>query len=283
MDTQKREFTGVWIPRHVIEDKDLTMTEKIVYAEIACFNICTKSNESLGERYGLSSKTISTAISSLVSRGYVENLGVVEGRYRRLVAHKDPPQLPGSLAKNGYPPTPKTSTIDNNIDNIRECTTNVVHDETSTLPVEVVDSDDIPEHFPQSMTAPLPFSPRSETPPSPKPRQVQYGNARVNFVLAQYKEQYGVSPIDRHARNIAQAFVKNVEAFLKVLPDRNFEDTVRKVFSNYGSELGEEIRPQLDTVRRRGKQMMEAAIQKHTQKQVRSTLQTIRSSYETNT
>lgn len=87
-ENYKKEFTGVWIPKHVIEDQDLSMSAKIIYAEIACFNICYKSNESLGNRYNLKKNTISLIIKSLKDKGYVEELDF-DGRKRSLKAKLD--------------------------------------------------------------------------------------------------------------------------------------------------------------------------------------------------
>ena len=86
MEEQKKEFTGVWIPKYIIEDKDLTMTQMIIYSEICCYEFCVKSNARLGERYGLKSNTISLAVRKLIQKGYVESLGVEKGRYRKLRA-----------------------------------------------------------------------------------------------------------------------------------------------------------------------------------------------------
>jgi DNA-binding Lrp family transcriptional regulator len=115
IEEQKKEFTGIWIPRHIIEDKDLTMSEMIIYSEISCFDICYKPNKSLGERWGLKERRISEIISKLESKGYIKRRGF-DGRNRQLVALKDNPVL-GRLAKKCYPDTQKNATIDNNIEN----------------------------------------------------------------------------------------------------------------------------------------------------------------------
>lgn len=111
----KKEFTGVWIPRHIIEDEDLSMSEMIIYSEIACFEICYKSNEKLGERYGLKANTISIIISKLLSKGYIKKLSF-DGRNRQLKALRDAP-IKGRLLKKSKADFEKNDTIDNNIDN----------------------------------------------------------------------------------------------------------------------------------------------------------------------
>jgi len=129
MIEQKKEFTGVWIPRHIIEDQDLSMTDRMIYAEIACFEVCYKSNEKLGERYGLKGGTISGVISKLVKKEYIEFLGVKEGRYRQLVAKKDKPKpnriqptekIVDTLREKSYTVSDKNHTIDNNKENKKE-------------------------------------------------------------------------------------------------------------------------------------------------------------------
>lgn len=127
MESQKKEFTGVWIPRHIIDDEDLTMTERIIYAEIACFIECYKSNEELGSRYKLKADTISGVVAKLIAKGYVVSLGVSGGRYRKLRALKDEPnptqgrkKILGTLGEKSYPPSEKNPTIDNTLDNTKE-------------------------------------------------------------------------------------------------------------------------------------------------------------------
>jgi DNA-binding Lrp family transcriptional regulator len=123
MSQQKKEFTGVWIPKHIIEDQNLNMTDKFVYAEIACFNVCYKSNEKLGERYGLKADTISRIVAKLKKCGYIESFSF-DGRQRQLVALKDNPNprqhrkiiqcRPGKKSKSAPENNP---TIDNNREN----------------------------------------------------------------------------------------------------------------------------------------------------------------------
>jgi DNA-binding MarR family transcriptional regulator len=89
---QKKEFTGVWIPKHILEDKKLSMRDMIIFSEIACFEVCYKSNKKLGERYSLGRVTISRSISRLIKRGYVKS-NKKTGEYRTLQASYDKPGL----------------------------------------------------------------------------------------------------------------------------------------------------------------------------------------------
>lgn len=120
---QKKEFTGVWIPKHVIEDLDLSPIEKIIYAEISCFEVCYMKNEQLGKRYGRSERTISAIINKLKARFYVEET-IFNGRMRGLVALKDSiiarqtrRKSLGRPEENFQAEQKKTSTKDNNKEN----------------------------------------------------------------------------------------------------------------------------------------------------------------------
>ena len=95
---QQKEFTGVWIPKIVIEDERLNKTDAIVYAEVACFDVCYKSNESLGKRWGLKKNTVSIAISKLKSLGYLFS-NEKTGEYRQLSVIAGNVNQRGSLRK----------------------------------------------------------------------------------------------------------------------------------------------------------------------------------------
>ena len=87
MENQKKEFTGVWIPRHIIDDEELSMSEMIIYSEIACFSICYKPNKELGIRWGLKERRISDIISNLEKKGYIKR-ACFDGRNRQLIAKR---------------------------------------------------------------------------------------------------------------------------------------------------------------------------------------------------
>ena len=128
----KREFTGVWIPRHIIEDERLKPAERLIYAEIACFEVCTMTNETLGKRAGCSEGTAQRYIQSLKSKGYIEQVGF-DGRVRKLRTLLDMPrQTPQNEEADSaktYKQTPQNEDKDNNIENIQKTTiTNVIED-----------------------------------------------------------------------------------------------------------------------------------------------------------
>ncbi len=120
---QEKEFVGLFLPKHVIEDLSLSVMEVIIYAEIACFDLCYKSNQKIGERWGVSAGRVSQIISSLKKKGYVEQV-YFDGRKRYLKAFLDKPiarqgtqKLRGRVRENCEAGYAKIDTIDNNIDN----------------------------------------------------------------------------------------------------------------------------------------------------------------------
>jgi len=123
---QNKEFTGVWIPKHIIEDEELSMTDKIIYSEIACFEVCYKSNQQLGERYKLKANTIMKIVGKLVEKGYVERLSF-DGRNRQLKALRDKPnhmqhvkKITPCIGKKSHPACEKNHTKEYNKENIEE-------------------------------------------------------------------------------------------------------------------------------------------------------------------
>lgn len=129
---QKREFTGVWIPREVIEDSSLSVCEKMLYAEISCFPVCFVLNQTFAERLGLTERTVSKYINSLIKKGYVKMLKN-DGRKRYIKAVRDfdvsevVEKEPVGTSQGGktvyadkkilLPSMEKSSTRDNNRDN----------------------------------------------------------------------------------------------------------------------------------------------------------------------
>ena len=78
--------SGIWIPKEVYLDDNLSWTEKILFVEIDSLDNkdgCFASNNYFSEFVGISSTSVSTCISKLVRLGYVENLGF-DGRVRIL-------------------------------------------------------------------------------------------------------------------------------------------------------------------------------------------------------
>lgn len=76
MEQNEKGFTGVWIPAHITEGYDLTVYEMVIWSYIASFNgaklkCCIQSNETIAERFNISSPTVSRAIKSLKDKGLI--------------------------------------------------------------------------------------------------------------------------------------------------------------------------------------------------------------------
>lgn len=74
IEKNKREFKGIWIPKEIWLNSELSIQEKIVLAEIDSFETdegCFASNAYLGKIIHLSASRISGIISKLIKLGYV--------------------------------------------------------------------------------------------------------------------------------------------------------------------------------------------------------------------
>lgn len=117
-DNPIKEYTGVWMPKEVMECKDLAAIDKLTFAEIASFDVCYASNEWLAKRIGRSVTTASKSISRLIDLGFIEPCGF-NGRFRqvRVVKNCKPyRKRQGRLVKNDKAALQKTTSIDNSKD-----------------------------------------------------------------------------------------------------------------------------------------------------------------------
>ncbi len=72
-----RDFKGIWIPRELWFDKNLTTQEKLFYLEIDSLDMdngCFASNPYFSEFFGISTTRVSIVINSLVKKGYVNSV-----------------------------------------------------------------------------------------------------------------------------------------------------------------------------------------------------------------
>lgn len=84
--TMQRDFKGIWIPAEIWLDDSLSALDKIIFAEIDSLDNedgCFASNEYLAGFCQCSVSKVSTAISRLKERGYVEAVSF-DGRRRIL-------------------------------------------------------------------------------------------------------------------------------------------------------------------------------------------------------
>lgn len=127
-DNPRKEYTGVWIPKSVMECRELSPIDKIVYGEIACFTKCYGSNKWLAERIGRSEVTASRSVNKLVRLGFVEHMGT-NGNIRLLKAYQ---KRRGGLIKNDKAGSSKMISIDKRKDkSIDKMDTNVSIGEVS--------------------------------------------------------------------------------------------------------------------------------------------------------
>mgnify|MGYP003402630349 FL=1 len=120
---QKREFTGVWIPKEVLLDDDLSSDEKILFSDIACFENCFILNRTFAERYKCSERTIQTRLKKLKDKGYLIEKSF-DGRERilqvlHIFSYQTRSMLRGRHEETFTPDMKKPSPLllDNSIDN----------------------------------------------------------------------------------------------------------------------------------------------------------------------
>ena len=80
---QNRDFKGVWIPKEIWLNTELSITDKVLLAEIDSLdneNHCTASNEYFSEFFKVSVPTISRSIKKLKDLGFIETKMVNSNR-----------------------------------------------------------------------------------------------------------------------------------------------------------------------------------------------------------
>lgn len=81
-----RDFKGIWIPKEIWLNEDLSAIEKIIYAEICSLDTekhCTAGNEYLADFCKCSTSVVSRTISKLIDLGLIEQVSF-DGRHRVL-------------------------------------------------------------------------------------------------------------------------------------------------------------------------------------------------------
>lgn len=117
-DNPTKEYTGVWMPKEIMECKKLSAIDKLSYAEIASFEVCYASNEWLAKRIGRSVSTASKSVARLIELGFVEPCGF-NGRFRQIRVvkiGKPSKKRRGSLVKSYQADSQKMANIDNSKD-----------------------------------------------------------------------------------------------------------------------------------------------------------------------
>ena len=70
----ERDFKGVWIHREIWLSKDLSLMEKVLFAEIDSLDNergCFASNAYFADFFGVSTRQISTYVSALKAKGFI--------------------------------------------------------------------------------------------------------------------------------------------------------------------------------------------------------------------
>ncbi len=76
IEDQKREFKGIWIPKEIWLNPNLSLQERVMLAEIDSFetkNGCFASNAYLGKITRLSPSRVSGIISKLIKLEYLSS------------------------------------------------------------------------------------------------------------------------------------------------------------------------------------------------------------------
>lgn len=79
----ERDFKGVWIPKDIWLDENLTWMEKLLLVEIDSLDAekgCFASNDYFAKFFQLSKSRISDLIGQLVSKGYITTFLLYEGK-----------------------------------------------------------------------------------------------------------------------------------------------------------------------------------------------------------
>lgn len=106
---KSKEYKGIWIPDKTLQDKTLTLHQKIIYAMIenlAGERPCTASNSYFAERLGLSEHTVSRHIGNLRAVGRVtvrlrRDEITKEVRFREIRPKRNYCKLEGGVANIG--------------------------------------------------------------------------------------------------------------------------------------------------------------------------------------
>lgn len=134
MNNDRREFTGVWIPRYILDNEELKPVDRLIYAEVSCFEVCIMSNAKLAERAGCSEATAKRSVKRLIDNGLLVIDGF-NGRSRKMtsrhiVSGQNDPAASSKCTKQPAQNDP----LDNNLDNKeRTGITNVIGETPETF------------------------------------------------------------------------------------------------------------------------------------------------------
>lgn len=116
---RNRDFKGVWIPKDIWLNENLTMLEKVILIEVDSLDNedhCVAGNEYLSQFCQCSEWKVSTAIKKLQELGYIEIISF-DGRHRRIRSCLKKFQGQTLEIPNAESGKPKAISIDSNIEN----------------------------------------------------------------------------------------------------------------------------------------------------------------------
>lgn len=124
-ENMDRDFKGIWVPKEIWLNDELSAIEKILLVEIDSLDCgedgCYASNDYMAEFCKCNTKTISRGISKLTELGYIEPFSF-DGRHRKIHSRLD--KLSRQTGQNVHADKTKCPAIninnnkDNNIINI---------------------------------------------------------------------------------------------------------------------------------------------------------------------
>ena len=138
MNTYDRDFKGIWIPKEIWLNENLTLLEKIIFVEIDSLdneNHCIAGNEYFANFCGCSESKITKAISKLQSLNMIEVVSF-DGRHRKLRVVKT--DMQGSKKYDSESEKVRANNIDSNIVNSNTISKDIVQDE----PVQTLQNED---------------------------------------------------------------------------------------------------------------------------------------------
>lgn len=177
-----RDFKGVWIPKEVWENTNLSLQEKVFYVEIDSLDNedgCFANNDYFAYFFKLSKKRVSLIIQSLIKKGLINSTVSAEDGNKRTLR---------TIPQNGDTLSHKTG-----------------------IPSGTKEGDPIPQNGEHSNTVSnlVNTNPSDLVPTAP----VEYGNHEINSLIVYLMKQQGLTSLDDsqkwnriYARNLLKTF-----------------------------------------------------------------------------
>lgn len=72
MSQTQKDFFGIVIPVKILENNELSISEKFIYSYVASYGeFCGDGNDKIARRLGVSTKTVTRALAKLQDAGYI--------------------------------------------------------------------------------------------------------------------------------------------------------------------------------------------------------------------